>query len=94
MGPAPGSWMRWDRMGQDEVGLVGWETLGAALEENPEDPNAERSCPRESTSFLTPWGAGPELSHSVKGQRGRKAGALPWEAPSQGTWDPADTNEV
>lgn len=73
--------MGWDCRGQD---WLGWKALGTALEENPEDSNAGRSCPRESISFLNPRGAGPELGHSLSGQRGRKPGLCPREPHLRG----------
>lgn len=51
-----------------------------------------RSCPREITSFLNPWGAGPELSQSEGPERQETLGSA-IGSPSEGTWGPGDTNE-
>lgn len=74
MGPAPGRCMGRDRMGQD---WVGWKALGTAHGEKPEDLNAGRLRPWASISFLNPWGAGPELGRSLRGQKGRKPQLCP-----------------
>lgn len=69
MGPAPGSWMRWDRMGQDEVGLVGWETLGAALRGESRGPKCRKIMPKGEYFFPNPLGSWPRAEPQSEGAK-------------------------
>lgn len=67
-------------MGRD---WVGWEALGATLDENPEDPNVREIMPQEEYFFPKPLGSWPRAEPQSEGAKRQESLGSALGAPSE-----------